>query len=273
MHTRGLYTEAVPPAAAAAARVLRRRQTLRGGHARLCSKQRLCRGLLRPPPQRQLSCGASMQPGGSFGPFCTVTPGARDVPSDAHVLTRTTPGRTAVATEDLCFPRGSADQRNGSSPAGTAVQERHRVGQHHESPLLLLHKRACVPELTASKVCPGDMQCDRRAKGPRAQEVTGQLPVTGCRSWEGTSPQPPRPGQPTLGGAHLGPVGTRVPACRHVSNLSRESSPSVLASTLSFNRFGRPMWLSTASAQGVTLGTRDRVPRRVPCMEPAFPSA
>ena len=26
-------------------------------------------------------------------------------------------------------------------------------------------------------------------------------------------------------------------------------------------------------AQGVTLGSQDQVPRRAPCMEPAFPSA
>ena len=40
--------------------------------------------------------------------------------------------------------------------------------------------------------------------------------------------------------------------------------------------FGEPGWLSSLalpSAQGVTLETRGRVPRRAPCMEPASPSA
>ena len=39
---------------------------------------------------------------------------------------------------------------------------------------------------------------------------------------------------------------------------------------------GQPGWLSglaPPSAQGVILETRDRVPRRAPCMEPASPSA
>ena len=39
---------------------------------------------------------------------------------------------------------------------------------------------------------------------------------------------------------------------------------------------GQPRWLSglaPPSAQGVILETRDRVPRRAPCMEPASPSA
>ena len=39
---------------------------------------------------------------------------------------------------------------------------------------------------------------------------------------------------------------------------------------------GQPEWLSglaPPSAQGVTLETRDRVPRQAPCMEPASPSA
>ena len=39
---------------------------------------------------------------------------------------------------------------------------------------------------------------------------------------------------------------------------------------------GQPGWLSglvPPSAQGVTLETRDRVPRRAPCMEPASLSA
>ena len=40
--------------------------------------------------------------------------------------------------------------------------------------------------------------------------------------------------------------------------------------------FGQPGWLSglaLPSAQGLILETRDRVPRWVPCMEPASPSA
>ena len=39
---------------------------------------------------------------------------------------------------------------------------------------------------------------------------------------------------------------------------------------------GQPGWLSGLaphSAQGVILGTRDQVPHRFPCMEPAFRSA
>ena len=39
---------------------------------------------------------------------------------------------------------------------------------------------------------------------------------------------------------------------------------------------GQPGWLSglaLPSAQGEILETRDRVPRRAPCMEPASPSA
>ena len=39
---------------------------------------------------------------------------------------------------------------------------------------------------------------------------------------------------------------------------------------------GQPGWLSglaPPSAQGMTLETRDRVPRQAPCMEPASPSA
>ena len=39
---------------------------------------------------------------------------------------------------------------------------------------------------------------------------------------------------------------------------------------------GQPWWLSglgLPSAQGVILESRDRVPRRAPCMEPASPSA
>ena len=39
---------------------------------------------------------------------------------------------------------------------------------------------------------------------------------------------------------------------------------------------GRPGWLSglvPPSAQGVILETLDRVPRQVPCMDPASPSA
>ena len=39
---------------------------------------------------------------------------------------------------------------------------------------------------------------------------------------------------------------------------------------------GQPGWLSGLAprlARGVILGSRDRVPRRAPCMEPASPSA
>ena len=39
---------------------------------------------------------------------------------------------------------------------------------------------------------------------------------------------------------------------------------------------GQPGWLSSLappSAQGLVLETRDRVPRRAPCMEPVSPSA
>ena len=42
------------------------------------------------------------------------------------------------------------------------------------------------------------------------------------------------------------------------------------------DELGQPRWLSglaPPSAQGVILETRDRVPRRAPCMEPASPSA
>ena len=39
---------------------------------------------------------------------------------------------------------------------------------------------------------------------------------------------------------------------------------------------GQPQWLSSLvppSAQGLIVETRDGVPRRAPCMEPASPSA
>ena len=42
------------------------------------------------------------------------------------------------------------------------------------------------------------------------------------------------------------------------------------------NTLEQPGWLSSLvlpSAQGVILGTRDRVPRQAPCVEPASPAA
>ena len=45
---------------------------------------------------------------------------------------------------------------------------------------------------------------------------------------------------------------------------------------LKFAILGQPGWLSglvSPLAQGVILETRDRVPRRAPCIEPASPSA
>ena len=48
------------------------------------------------------------------------------------------------------------------------------------------------------------------------------------------------------------------------------------AKSLNLNKIGQPWWLSglaLPSAQGVILETRDRVPHRAPCVEPASPSA
>ena len=46
--------------------------------------------------------------------------------------------------------------------------------------------------------------------------------------------------------------------------------------SLKFHAGGQPRWrsgLAPPAAQGVILETRDRVPHRAPCMEPASPSA
>ena len=50
----------------------------------------------------------------------------------------------------------------------------------------------------------------------------------------------------------------------------------MLWQSLKTHILGQPWWLSglaPLSAQGRILETRDRVPRRAPCMEPASPSA
>uniref|UniRef100_A0A8C0KH11 Uncharacterized protein n=1 Tax=Canis lupus dingo TaxID=286419 RepID=A0A8C0KH11_CANLU len=62
-----------------------------------------------------------------------------------------------------------------------------------------------------------------------------------------------------------------------ILSMAAELPGSVAFSCRGLRKFpGQPGWirgLAPPSAQGVILGTRDQVPHRAPCMEPASPSA